>query len=146
MQWKVGDDPMAQPALRLRKMKAKSGGASFGAAEFWAVRSELSIFLSDFRQAKGWTLKEMAKQVGVSAATLSKLETGVQKTLWSPGRRKLAHYFGFDLFELDEMAETVVADVSVSVEEALWADDSLGEHGKARVLAVLQEVRAGTGG
>jgi transcriptional regulator with XRE-family HTH domain len=88
----------------------------------------------------------MAEQVGVSAATLSKLETGAQKTLWPPGRQKLARYFGFDPFEVDEMAETVVADVSVSVEEAVWADDSLGEDGKAKILAVLQGLRGGAGG
>jgi transcriptional regulator with XRE-family HTH domain len=45
-------------------------------------RSDLAMMLADLRLERGWTKKELAQRLGISASSLSKLESGLQYSLW----------------------------------------------------------------
>ena len=141
---------VARSNFRNAKLRVNQRERNSGEAAHVPIRNELSIFLADYRHSKGWTLDQMSKEIGgIGSSTLSKLESGQQANVWQPNRKKLASFFGFDIFELQRMAHTLVVQVpegslptgKLSIEDAIRADNLLSDEAKQRIFALVEEAR-----
>jgi transcriptional regulator with XRE-family HTH domain len=89
------------------------------------VDARLAVRLKGLRQARGWTLDDLAARSGVSRATLSRLENA-ETSPTAAVLGKLCTAFGLTLSRLMMMVEEAAAPLVRLADQVVWRDPAQG--------------------
>ena len=66
------------PSLRTENTPVRLGSSN----QTLVLKSDLALILTDLRLSKDWSKRRLARELGINASTLTKLEQGRQYSMW----------------------------------------------------------------